>query len=106
MPKKSTEPMRKITVSLPVALLEWLDSKIEGRTRSAFIAAAIEAELDRVETVQVIEETAGSWKDEDYPDLATGKDIDRWIAELRGYSYEPEGQMRKVAEPKSEYKAD
>ena len=49
MAKKSTPSMRRITVSLPVALLEWLDAKIEGRKRSTFIAEAIEAKLNLIE---------------------------------------------------------
>jgi Arc/MetJ-type ribon-helix-helix transcriptional regulator len=102
MAKKDAEPKRKITVSLPVALLEWLDGEIEGRKRSAFIAEAIEEKLDRIETVRVIEETAGAWKDEDYPHLATDEDIDRWLAELRGGA--PTESVQKAAETHAEYK--
>ena len=102
MARKKGEPMKKTTVSLPAALLERLDAEVEGRKRSAFIAEAIEEKLERVETVRVIDETAGAWKDEDHPEMATEEDIERWLAELRGYTYEP-GTLR-VAEPKQEYK--
>jgi Arc/MetJ-type ribon-helix-helix transcriptional regulator len=94
--------MRKVTVSLPVALLEWLDSKVEGRKRSAFIAEAIAEKLNLVEQAEAIEASAGAWKDEDYPHMATEEDIDRWLAELRGGSLPP--AAKKVAESGTEYK--
>jgi hypothetical protein len=102
MARKKGEPRVKITVSLPVTLLERLDAEIKGRKRSAFIAEAIEEQLEREETLRVIDETAGAWKDEDYPHLATEEDIERWLAELRG---EPPPQtVQKVAESGTEYK--
>jgi hypothetical protein len=33
---------------------------------------------------RAIEEAAGAWPDEAYPDMRTDRDIDRWLAEVRG----------------------
>ena len=81
---KNRESRRKVTVSLPSALLALLDEKVSARKRSEFITHAIEEQLAILEQVEALEATAGAWKDEDHPDLATGEDIDRWIATLRG----------------------
>ena len=78
---------RKVTVSLPVSLVDRLDGKVSPRQRSAFIARAIEGQLAIEEQATAIEEAAGAWQDEDYPDLGTEEAIDRWVAELRGPSY-------------------
>jgi hypothetical protein len=36
------------------------------------------------EQAAALEEAAGAWRDEDYPDLEAEEAIDRWVAELRG----------------------
>ncbi len=76
--------VRKVTVTLPVSLLTRLDGIVSSRRRSAFIARAVEEQLAILEQAAAIKESAGVWQDEDYPDMATGEDIDRWLAELRG----------------------
>jgi hypothetical protein len=83
MAKKKTN-RRKVTVTLPVALVAQLDEKVPARKRSEFIEHAIKEQLAILEQAEALEVAAGAWKDEDYPDLATGEDIDRWIANLRG----------------------
>jgi len=35
------------------------------------------------EQLAAIEGAAGCWSDEDYPELQTDEDIDRWLRELR-----------------------
>ncbi|GEM_PF-742640 len=75
---------RKVTVTLPVSLLTRLDKMVSSRRRSAFIARAIEEQLAILEQAAAIEESAGAWQDENYPDMATDEDIDRWLTELRG----------------------
>ncbi len=76
--------VRKVTVTLPASLLTRLDETVPSRRRSAFIARAVEEQLAILEQAIAIEESAGAWRDEDYPDMATDEDIDRWLAELRG----------------------
>jgi len=76
--------VRKVTVTLPVSLLNRLDEIVPSRRRSAFITRAIEEQLAILEQAAAIEESAGAWRDEDYPDMATGENIDHWLAGLRG----------------------
>jgi len=73
-----------MTVSLPITLVERLRALVPPRKRSAFIAEALEEKLALAEQAQAFEEAAGIWSDEDHPEMATGEDIDRWLAELRG----------------------
>jgi Arc/MetJ-type ribon-helix-helix transcriptional regulator len=75
---------RKITVTLPSTLIARLDGQVPPRQRSDFIARAIEAQLALLEQAAAIEEAAGAWPDEAYPDMRTDQDIDRWLAEVRG----------------------
>lgn len=85
--------VRKVTVTLPAPLLNRLDKAVPSRRRSAFIARAIEEQLAVVEQAAAIEESAGAWRDEDYPDMATDADIVRWLAELRGSTDERLAQL-------------
>ena len=73
----------KITLSLPSALVERLKATVPPRQRSAFVAEALQERLEEEETLAVLEETAGIWSDEDYPEFATDQDIDRWLRERR-----------------------
>ena len=80
-----TDPRtRKVTVSLPTSLLDRLDDKVPPRRRSDFIARAIEEQLTITDQVEALAESAGAWRDEDYPELVTEHAMDRWLAELRG----------------------
>ena len=74
---------RKVTVSLPVSLLDRLDAKVPPRRRSDFIARAIEEQLTIADQAEALVESAGAWRDEDYPDMVTEGAMDRWLAELR-----------------------
>lgn len=84
MPTRTAMAVQKMTISLPVALAERLRALVPQRKRSAFIAEALEERLALAEQAQALEETAGIWTDERHPEMATGEDIDRWLAELRG----------------------
>jgi len=74
---------QKITVTIPVALLNRLDDRISKRQRSNFIAEAIAERLALEEQVAALEETAGLWADKDHPELADGEAIDRWVSTMR-----------------------
>ncbi len=84
MPTKTESPTRKVTVTLPATLVAQLDDCIPSRQRSAFIAYAIREQLAIVEQADALEASAGTWRDADYPDVATEAEMDRWLAELRG----------------------
>ncbi|MCP4425601.1 MAG: hypothetical protein GY803_13990 [Chloroflexi bacterium] len=80
---------RKITVTLPVPLLERLNSITPSRQRSSFIAKAIQEQIALLEQMQAIDEAAGAWRDEDYPELSDDNAIDAWLQELRqGWRFE------------------
>lgn len=74
---------QKITVTLPVPLLERLDTITSSRQRSAFIAKAIQEQIAMFEQMQAVDEAAGAWRDEDYPELSNDDAIDAWLLELR-----------------------
>ena len=74
---------QKITVTIPVTLLNRLEERIPKRPRSEFIIEAIEEYLALAEQAAAIEEAAGAWSDENHLDLRTDADIERWLASLR-----------------------
>ena len=82
--KTDRSSVRKVTVTLPVSLLNRLDKVLPSRRQSAFISQAVEEQLAILEQAAAIEESAGAWRDADYADMTTDDDIDRWLAELRG----------------------
>ena len=83
MANRTSSETQKVTVSLPASLLERLKERIPPRQRSSFIAEAVQERLALEDQLDAIQESAGCWKDEDHPDLATDEDIDAWLAELR-----------------------
>ena len=74
---------KKITVALPTFLLLRLSDRVPSRQRSRFIARAVEERLDIEEQLAALEETAGAWPDEKYPELSSEEDIDRWLMDVR-----------------------
>lgn len=79
----SDSETKKITVALPTSLLIRLSDRVPSRQRSHFIARAVEERLDIEEQLAVLEETAGAWSDEKYPELSSEEDIDLWLNDLR-----------------------
>jgi hypothetical protein len=78
-------------VTIPNDVLNMLDQYVSPRQRSSFIVEAIKEHFERLTDLDVFEQTAGSWKEEDHPDLRTPEDIDRYIAEIRGtWKLEPD----------------
>ena len=92
--QKPQHEVQKITVTLPVALLQRLDECIPKEQLSEFIEEAIEEHLALLEQSIALEETAGAWRDEHHPDLCTEEDIERWRVELW------QGTPEKVHQPK------
>ena len=74
---------QKITVSVPSSLLTLMAQYVLPRQRSSFIVEAIKEHLDRIIDLDVFEQTAGAWTEENHPDMRTPEDIDRWLTELR-----------------------
>lgn len=73
----------RVSLYLPRSLIEALRRAVPPRQRSEFVAEAVAQSLHRLQLKEAITVAAGSWRDEDHPELATGEDIDRWIAEGR-----------------------
>jgi hypothetical protein len=68
-------------VPIPRQLAEAID-KVAGREqRTAFIVNLVEREIRRREQRDALLAAAGSWKDEDHPELAEG--ADRWVRQMR-----------------------
>ncbi len=74
--------MKKTPLTLPADILESIDKLMGKRKRSQFIAEAARKELKRVQLQRALDRAAGSWKDEDYPELKK-KGTYRWVRELR-----------------------
>ena len=76
----ATEATRRMNLLLPGDLVTELCALVPPRRRGQFVAAALARELRRLRLLEVLESTEPIWRDEDHPELATGADIDNWIA--------------------------
>jgi hypothetical protein len=73
-------------VPIPRDLAMAIDKVAGHRQRAAFIVSLVEREIRRREQREALREAAGSWKDEDHPELAEG--ADKWVREMRQESIE------------------
>ncbi len=62
-------------------LVQDIDRMVGRRGRSGFIVRASLAELKRLRQLAALEKAAGSWSEQDHPELAKG--ADRWVSQLR-----------------------
>jgi hypothetical protein len=84
MTKKTSSPeIQKMTVTFPQSVLQRLLERVTPSQRSAFIVEAVDEKLALQEQLEAIEEAAGSWQDEDHPEIQTGQAIDHWLTESR-----------------------
>ena len=72
----------KAHLVFPEDLLHAIDGLVGKRGRSKFVVEATRKELKRIQFLQALQETAGSWKDEDYPEL-TEKGTYQWVRDQR-----------------------
>jgi metal-responsive CopG/Arc/MetJ family transcriptional regulator len=77
---------RRAHIILPEELVEEIDQLVGRRGRSAFIARAATAEIKRVRQLNALQKAAGSWKDENHPEIAVG--AASWVSHLRKESDE------------------
>jgi len=68
-------------VQIPSELATEIDKLVGQGHRTLFIVDLVERELRRRQQLEAIQSAAGSWKDEDYPELADG--AESWIREMR-----------------------
>jgi predicted transcriptional regulator len=74
---------QKITITLPKAVLERLNELVPARRRSRFISEAVEERLALEEQALAVEEAAGTWSDDNHPEMLDDAAIDRWLDAVR-----------------------
>ena len=75
----------KTHLVFPRELLETIDKLLGKRKRSQFVVEATKEKLAREKFVRAMKKAAGCWKDKDYPEFRTKKDVDRYIRKLREF---------------------
>ncbi len=74
---------RKTQVVFPEELLEEVDRVAGSRKRSEFVVEATREKLNRLRFARALRRAAGSWSDENHPDLKTQADINRYLGKVR-----------------------
>ena len=72
---------KRTHVVVPEELVEEIDRLSGKRKRSWFITQAVRKEIQRLDFIEAVKETAGTWKNEDHPELKKG--VDSWVRSLR-----------------------
>ena len=68
-------------VQIPRELAAEIDKLVGQGKRTLFIVDLVERELRRRHQLEALQSAAGSWKEENHPELASG--AESWIRELR-----------------------
>ena len=82
---------KRTHVVLPADLISQIDTLVGKRKRSRFLADLASREVKRLRLLKALKRAAGSWKDEDHPELKNGAAA--WIEQLR---QEDEERFRRV----------
>lgn len=82
---------KRTHVVLPADLVSQIDTLVGKRKRSRFLADLASREVKRLHLLKALKRAAGSWKDEDHPELKNGAAA--WIEQLR---QEDEERFRRV----------
>ena len=85
----STQKRTHVVVS--EELVKEIDRLSGKRKRSWFITQAVRKEIQRLNFLKAVKETAGAWKDEDHPEFKKG--VDNWVRSLRE---EDEKRLKKI----------
>jgi len=72
---------KRAHVVLEEKLLKDIDRLVGSRRRSSFLAEAAEEKPMRYRQIAALKAAAGSWKDEDHPELKQGSA--KWVRTLR-----------------------
>ena len=75
------ETTKRTHIVIPLDLVTEIDDLVGRRGRSAFLAQAARREVKRLRMLKALDVAAGSWQDEDHPDLRKG--AARWVEKLR-----------------------
>ena len=73
--------IKRTHIVIPQELVAEIDTLVGKRGRSAFLTQAAEKELMRLRQMKALGAAAGSWKDEDHPELKQG--AAKWVKKLR-----------------------
>ena len=82
---------KRTHIVMPNALVAEIDSLVGKRGRSKFLTDVAWREVKRLRLLKALERAAGSWKEEDHPELKRGAAA--WIRKLRR---EGEKRLRKL----------
>jgi hypothetical protein len=72
---------KRTHIVIPQQLVAEIDAIVGKRGRSTFLTLAAEKELMRLRQIRALESAAGSWKDQDHPELKQG--AAKWVKKLR-----------------------
>lgn len=75
------ETKKRTHVVVPEELIREVDRLSGKRKRSQFIVQAIKKEIQRLNYVSAVRETAGAWDEKDHPELKNGSE--GWVRKLR-----------------------
>ena len=75
------ETKKRTHVVVPEELIREVDRLSGKRKRSQFITQAIKREIQRLNYIMAVKETAGTWETEDHPELKDGSET--WVRKLR-----------------------
>jgi len=77
------EIRERLNLYLTKPLADELRRVIPARERTRFVEEVLARELRRRKLKAALKASAGAWKDDDHPELATFEDVNRWIEEGR-----------------------
>ena len=73
----------RLNLYLTKPLADELRRLIPARERTRFVEEVLARELRHRKLKAALKASAGAWKDEDHPELATFDDVNHWIEEGR-----------------------
>jgi len=73
----------RINVIFPEDVLQELRRLVPPKQRSQLIVKATAERLALLRQQEAVKKAAGTWSDEDYPELKSDADLERWLAEIR-----------------------
>lgn len=73
----------RMNLYITKSLMDELRSAIPARERTRFVEEVLARELRRRKLKAALVASAGAWKDENHPELATFEDVNRWLEETR-----------------------
>ena len=73
----------KAHLVIPRDILEEVDQIAGKRKRSLLIAEATLEKLQRERFLKTLEETQGTWKDKNHPELRTARDMEQFVSDKR-----------------------